>query len=69
MISSSSSVLYSQTNAPYLSQYLSTLLKGITDIPQIQVNKLCITDYKKLATSWLDPNSQVPEEVENGEFR
>lgn len=68
VISYSSSVLYSQTNAPYLSQYLSTLLKGITEIPQIQVNKLCITDYRKLAAAWLDPSTQVPEEVGNGEF-
>lgn len=69
VVSYSPSMLYSTTNAPYLSQYLSTLLKGITEIPLIMVNKLCVSDYRKLATVWSSPNAQIPEEVSHCPFR
>lgn len=68
IITYSPHLLYTQTNAPYLSAYLGILQQGLTTNDRIPVVKLCISCYRKLATAWFDMNGAIPEEVRSVYF-
>lgn len=65
VITYSPHILYSEHNAPYLSVYLSILLEGVRTSSHINVTKLCISCYRKLANVWFDSQLTIPDEVKS----
>ena len=59
----SPALFFSARNRPQFGSFLGVLRYGVSEVPLITVNKVCVSSYHKLAAALFPPQGNVPEEV------
>ena len=56
-------LFFSERNRAQFAQFLGVLRYGVTQVPLVTVNKVCVGSYHKLAAALFASQGNVPEEV------